>query len=688
MDTLESKFHRAAYWLAVLVPVGGAILFGILFLIVAIPRLRYPFELEWIEGAYLDQARWLAHGKALYAPPSIDFIPTNKTPLFFWVSSRLLRMLGDGFLAPRLVSFSSTIGVSFLLGRIIYEKTGKMQASLVAGGLYLSAFRFTGAWMDIGKTDSLFIFFLLLGFYWQSRYAKTSFWFLAPVTFVLAYYTKQMALPVLLVMAFSFSLWGCSQFLNSILAGRWMNNPPAAFSRRYVLIFGGLQDSVHQPTERRRLAGCVTILREWVLTFGLGTGIFLWLNWRSDGWFSFYTFSTTIRHDIVNDKVWLFWGKILPVLWPSLVLSVGFGIWILYSGLHKEEHVFSRYAASLVFALGLLAASWSVFLKVWTYDNDLLPVVLGCALLGGMVYGGMLQAAERRKSALNTMGLLGVTLLLSVQFFFLRYDAASQIPSEHDARLGWQFVSWIAEQDGDVWVFNHGFYSALAGKRTFLHSAPLGDVAGVSARYALPPDVAWRKQQVMQVVQDAVREQRFSWIVVDKSPDNWLPYYVPAKRFFEGVDGFYPVTGAPTRPRYGLVRNPVVRGGVYPLTSALFAAFAERGWRSEDRSLLMDASDAALRLALETGRQYTLVLAIEPFCVRNQPAFSRIDILWNEHLLGKKTISSCDAFVDEIALASQQVSGKLDTLTVRAGGLVAADESLPWVLALTKLEIR
>ena len=89
--------------------------YALVFLVVATMRLMYPFELEWIEGAYVDQALRIAQGHFPYSPPNIFLIPISKTPIFFYLSAGLMKVLGTGFLAPRLISILSTIGTCGLL---------------------------------------------------------------------------------------------------------------------------------------------------------------------------------------------------------------------------------------------------------------------------------------------------------------------------------------------------------------------------------------------------------------------------------------------------------------------------------------------------------------------------------------------------------------------------------------------
>jgi hypothetical protein len=55
----------------------GAAAVGYLAVYVAIAllRIRYPFDLEWMEGALIDHVRRIVDGQPIYVGPSLDFIP-------------------------------------------------------------------------------------------------------------------------------------------------------------------------------------------------------------------------------------------------------------------------------------------------------------------------------------------------------------------------------------------------------------------------------------------------------------------------------------------------------------------------------------------------------------------------------------------------------------------------------------
>lgn len=252
-----------------LTSVGSAI-YILVFLVLGFIRIQYPFELEWIEGAFLDQVRWIAAGNFPYRAPSLEFIPTSKTPLYFYLAAGFYRIFPSGFFGPRLLSYLSTLGIYFFLFKVVHEETGSRTAGILSAGIYAASFRFTGAWMDLAKTDSLALF-LLIGAYWLGKRGEKSIWpqVVSGILFALAYFTKQIALPVILGVALA------------SLIGSWGRSWP-----------------------------------QWLAAALAGALVFLGLELFSEGWFSFYTISTSIRHErSLNFNN--FWERFAPVMWPA-----------------------------------------------------------------------------------------------------------------------------------------------------------------------------------------------------------------------------------------------------------------------------------------------------------------------------------------------------------------------------------
>lgn len=603
-----ARLLRLAEVLAFLLAAGYVLEFAVL----ALARAAYPFELEWIEGAYVDEARWIARGGFPYPPPGIHFVPTSKTPLYFYLSAGLMKLLGEGFLAPRLLSIAASLGACGLLYAIVRREGGDRLAGLLAAGIYAASFRFAGAWMDLAKTDSLVLFLALAAF--RVGQGTERRWRMAAsgVLFALAYFAKQIALPVALVLA-----------LVSLAASRGR-----------------------------------TWLR-WAVAAGFGLAAFAALDWASAGWFSFYTFDAVARHDRVAD-FWLFWKKLLPVLWPALLLALLYAATALRQARLFEWRWPLQACEVLGLGAALLLASWSVFVKTWTYDNGFLPACLGLALLSGMAAAREGGRAEPEGGRVAPGLRIGALALLLIQFGLLFYNPAEQLPTKEDRTEAERFVQQLAGLPGEVLVFNHGYLGALAGKGTYLHSAPLGDVTGAAT--APGTDAHRRREETLQAFNQAIEEGRFDWIIVDRPNSSWLPHYLYARPVFPDSPGFYPVTGAVTRPESLMLRNPIPHGGELPLDQPLYDPLFLEGWgEAGGGERWMEAGRAGVRLALEKGG-YWLRIEVLPACRQGRPAARTLVAGWNGRELGRAELAACQPTRLSFYIDRDQVAEGLNEL--------------------------
>ncbi len=176
------------------------------FLFVAWHRLRYPFELEWIEGGILEQVTRIVAGKRVYGPPSLEFTPFLYPPFYFYVSALVSQMFGGGFFPLRLVSvLASVVSFGSIFALVYHETRSKWPAGLGAC-FFLATFRFAGAWMDIARVDALFVALFLIFVYLLRVRSTTLAYALAGVVMSLAILTKQTAIiicvPVVVVSFF------------------------------------------------------------------------------------------------------------------------------------------------------------------------------------------------------------------------------------------------------------------------------------------------------------------------------------------------------------------------------------------------------------------------------------------------------------------------------------------------------
>ena len=60
---------------------AGSLISIAMYLVVAVVRIRYPFELQWMEGGSVDHVRRVLHGQSIYQAPSVDFVSFAYPPL-------------------------------------------------------------------------------------------------------------------------------------------------------------------------------------------------------------------------------------------------------------------------------------------------------------------------------------------------------------------------------------------------------------------------------------------------------------------------------------------------------------------------------------------------------------------------------------------------------------------------------
>ncbi len=587
----------------------------LILLVVAALRLGYPYELEWIEGANLRQTLWMLEGHFPYRPPHINFLPLSYTPFYFLLSAGLMKLLGIGFFAPRLLSLLSALGCCLLLYSIVKDETGNRPAGLLAAGLYAACYRFSGAWMDLAKVDSLFLFLFLLAFWVGLRSSRPLAWILSAGLYVLAYYTKQLALPALLVLA------------------------PSS-----LLITKGK-----------------TSLK-WLLVFGGGSLLFYGLDRFSQGWFTFYTFTTVAHHPRLADW-WLFWRGFLPQTWPAFLIAAPFLVQTLRQTHLSRREWPERSWLLLALAAGLFASSWSIYLKVYTWDNDRMPACLALALLASLSLAEISRLNSHRFAWLN-IGFLG---LLLYQFALLSYNPISQIPSARERQAAQAIIHRVSRLSGDVLVYHHGFVNYQAGKTSFMHSVPLGDVYAARLRRGTP--AFQRKRQVQDMFNRAISQQRFDWVVIDQAEKSWFPYYLYVEPFVEDNGAKYPVTGTSMIPHSLAMKNPVARGGVFPLGEPLLARYFTNGWGNVgEKGRWMQGEAATLMIALERRKDYRLLVEAQPSCPGGVPLAAALRISWNGEPLGVIPFSACQPGLASFPVAQDTLKKELNRLDFNLEG--------------------
>ena len=482
------RLMRFGLWL-----VGG--IFIVAVVAIALLRIGYPFELEWMEGGSLQTVQRLVDGQCIYAPPSMEYVPFIYTPLYFYVCAAMSSLFGGGFFTLRLVSLLASLGSLTMIFLLVRNRTRDIFWSFAGAGLFAACFEIGGGWFDVGRTDPLALFFLLSSVYLLERRPDRIGHLLAGLVFVLAFLTKQSSL-VVLVPILAWIL------ISERGARRWM------FPGVTV---GGILISI------------------WVL------------NLVSGGWFNYYVFQLPASHKIAWTIVIQFWRLDILVHLPFGLLA----LFLLLLPVGSEADRKDRWWL-LVVAAAFIGSAYSSRLHTGGWDNVLLPAYAILAVILASTLGRLFQAAGNWNGHGHSGRIVQLMIyaVCFLQYTLLIFDPRDHLPTQADQQAGDELVAWLATADGEVWIPHHGWLAAAAGGRATAHSMAIQDVLrGGNAELAA--------QLKREMLQDA-ENHRWSIILLDdpafeKEIQDW---YHAAGSAIADTTVFWPVTGLYTRPEW------------------------------------------------------------------------------------------------------------------------------------------
>jgi hypothetical protein len=499
MDSLSSRLKPLSRIILIgliALSILAVLAYIVAFLYVAANRIGYPYELEWIEGGFVGQTGRIAAGQSVYGPPTVEFTPFLYTPLFFYLSAAVAKILGTGFAPLRIVSVAAALIAMAGMFLLVYRRNGNIPAGLFAAGLLAASYRVTGAWLDVGRVDSLAIALLVLFLLALPASPGRLRWVLSGAAAALMFLTKQSLLAVV------------------------------------VPFF-----AVHLIQYRSR---ALWMAAGFLLPVGIVTGV---MNATSGGWYSFYTFDLLGQQAdwLGRDAILSFWKTdLLRHFFPALGLA-GAGLFFL---LREKRSEFWQWLALLA---GAIACSFLARIKAGGYDNVLLPAVTVTAILFGAGWDRLRAAVSTNPGLIRHAAGIAAVILVLYQFYHLRYSPAAQLPTERNDRTAADFIEYLAEQPGDVYVPYHTHYAAMAGKPAYAHQSALWDV--------LRGDAPNRGKAILAAsITEALADGRFSQIIVDGDGEwNFLAgledYYQLRAEVLDPDLGPTPVTGWQISPR-------------------------------------------------------------------------------------------------------------------------------------------
>jgi 4-amino-4-deoxy-L-arabinose transferase-like glycosyltransferase len=403
-----------------------AVAFIVMFFFTALPRLRYPYDLDFIEDSMLMQSLRIADGQPVYVPPNADFNPHVYMPLFFWLGAALFKIGGPSLVLLRLISFGATLVTGILIFWIALRESGLRWIAIACAGLFLGGYRINGFWYEVARVDSLFIA-LTLGALALANYAGDSNWrlILSGVVLALAAFTKQTGF----IVAIGLSLY----LLIKMRRRAWI----------FLLIFDVL-----------------TIVPLFIL------------NWSTKGWFFYHIFYIASADPIEVSRLVNFITKEL------FGMMAGLSLMALLTGILGAQRLGLKVLREQPWLIGIgLAIVISAMgrIRVGGNVNNFMPVYTLLCLTPAIF-----MQAFNSESSVHTLarerirwGDWIVVSLILVQFALGRYSPPRYIPSPEMRQSGDRLIQRIASMEDPVLVMMHPYYTILAGKEPSTQIATL-----------------------------------------------------------------------------------------------------------------------------------------------------------------------------------------------------------------------
>lgn len=479
------------------------------FLQVALARMNYPFELEWMEGGIVDHIRIVLSGHSLYRKPSLEFTPFIYVPGYYYLSAIVSKIVGVGFLAPRLVSTLSILGCFLLLAKWVHHESGSILAALVTAGLFAATYGQSEFWFDLARVDSLFLFLSLAGYYCARASQALKHSILCGLLLALAAITKQVGL-VLALPPLGYVFWQSRK------------QGIVAFSVFALALF---------------------------ITFGI-------LEITSGGWFSVYAFRLPADHS-VNWSEWRtilrtqFWGPITPMIIGTLALIIGNAVRLSWS----------RWAYLVTGVLAAVGTSYMSILHTGGYPNVLMPAHAMIAMGSGLVFSRLWQPQNHHEHSYGAPWgnrTFALTLLLIQMALLPAIRLQALVPSSQDRAAGVHVLARIKASPGPVWMISSGYYPLLThGSSVQSHAMGFTDVFK-SRQEPI-------KLQTMNLLLTQIQNKRFGTIVRDRAT-GFLPdeisqainqhYHLKEQLLQPYDERFWPKSGASIRPDELWAPNP------------------------------------------------------------------------------------------------------------------------------------
>ncbi len=457
----------------------------ILYLFIVYQRLGFPFDLEWGEGAGINQIYRILSGEQLYVEPTLEFAPLVYTPFYYWLASILSRLGMQVVMAARSLSLIASLGAVGIIAWLVSKETGKLLPGWIAGAIYLACFALSDGFFDLVRVDSLYVLLLLISLVILRVSKNQTGMIVAGLSIALGFFTKQSTLIVYFPLVI------------------------------YLL--------------------CKDWKKAWPLLAAIIMGVllpFCWINLKSDGWFVYYALQLPREHGYSLLAVVDYW---VGDLFRPLGIAIGFGmfysldLWIR-GNLDKDSHpietafgevkdnkafLSQQVVFYFLFAAGAIGAGWVTRASNGGGPNNVMSAYAALAILFGFGFDKA-RVLINNKKLLNCKFEFLLAGIVAVQFVGLIYNPFNFIPATGEIQANEILIEKMREVEDPPWVPFRSQLPRLAEKPTSIHAVNLFELTGYFKGDVLPVG-----RELVEKIRENVCYQNYGLIVLDQ-PVPWI----------------------------------------------------------------------------------------------------------------------------------------------------------------------
>jgi hypothetical protein len=479
--TARDKVFNILVFAACLIPV-------FIYIFIFMQRISFPFDIEWSEGAALNQVNRILSGNTVYLKPDLDYAPLVYTPLFYYLAALITSLYGNALFVMRLISVVGSLGAAGLIFGMVYWKTKDFLASWISGSLFLACFSISDGFFDLARVDSIYVLLVLIGLLIIQR-AKSRWAYLgAGLWIAITFFVKQSGLIVFLPMVIYLVV--------------------TDFRRSWTLLVGSL------------LAVIIPVLV---------------IDQQTQGWFLYYVLDLPALHGYSWLSLMNFWvGDILS----PLGIAVGLAIYYLWIGRMEASAessnsgllengvlnppIFARdqiwekdRVLLLLFCGGAVASAWITRSTNGGGANNCMSAYAAISLMAGLgFYLVISRAGQKMFGKTDLSGFLKVLVL--VQMIGLVYNPFNYLPSQADVQANEIVFDSILGTEGQVFIPYRSHLPVMAGKGPQIHMINLFEITGYFQNEVQPEG-----RELVNKIRENICEQEYSLVVLDQ-PIPWI----------------------------------------------------------------------------------------------------------------------------------------------------------------------